>query len=48
MMFSSSERVEDKEQALLYSFVKSFIKKGSVDAEELKNKIMEVKPKGLS
>ena len=42
MMFSSSERSEDKEKALSYCFVKSFIRKGSVDAEELKSKITDM------
>ncbi len=42
IMFSSSERKEDKEKIMAYDFVKDYVVKGSLTAEELKEKIMSV------
>lgn len=39
MMFSSSERPEDKERAMHFDFVKDFLTKGELSVEELKSKI---------
>jgi CheY-like chemotaxis protein len=39
MMYSSSERVEDKEKASSFDFVKDYLIKGEMDLEELKAKI---------
>ena len=39
MMYSSSERVEDKERAASFDFVKSYLTKGETDIEGLKQKI---------
>jgi len=39
MMFSSSERPEDKEKAFHFDFVKDFLTKGDISIEDLKSKI---------
>lgn len=43
-MFTSSERPEDIEKANSYDFVKGFVTKGSLTAENLKQKIHEIFP----
>lgn len=40
MMYSSSERTEDKEQAYKHDFVKDFVIKGETTADTLKQKIL--------
>lgn len=42
IMFSSSEREEDKEKMMAYDFVKDYVVKGTITAEELKEKILSV------
>lgn len=42
MMYSSSERPEDREQAFFYEFVKGFITKGTYSSDELADKISSV------
>ena len=42
IMLSSSEREEDKEKIMAYDFVKDYVVKGKLTAEELKTKIMSV------
>jgi CheY-like chemotaxis protein len=39
MMYSSSERPEDKEKSAKYDFVTGYVTKGEMDIKELKNKI---------
>lgn len=39
MMYSSSERPEDKEKASSFDFVKDYLVKGEMDIEDLKDKI---------
>lgn len=39
MMYSSSERPEDKEKAASFDFVKDYLTKGEMSIEELKNKV---------
>jgi len=45
IMFSSSEREEDKKKIMAYDFVKDYVVKGTLTAEELKAKILSVAPK---
>ena len=40
MMYSSSERLEDKNDALKYDFVKGYLTKGLFTMDELKEKIL--------
>jgi CheY-like chemotaxis protein len=42
MMFSSSERKEEKEKIMTHDFVKGYLVKGTFDANALKDKILEV------
>lgn len=42
LMLSSSEREEDKKTIMAYDFVKDYIVKGTLTAEELKTKIISV------
>jgi len=42
IMFSSSEREEDKQKIMAYDFVKDYVVKGTLTAEELKEKILSV------
>ncbi|MEL0659667.1 response regulator [Psychromonas arctica] len=42
IMFSSSEREEDKKKIMAYDFVKDYVVKGTLTAEELKTKILAV------
>ncbi len=42
MMFSSSERKEDRESALQYDFVKDYLVKGSFSSADLRNRIQSV------
>ena len=42
IMFSSSEREEDKKKIMAYDFVKDYVVKGTLTAEELKEKILSV------
>jgi CheY-like chemotaxis protein len=44
MMYSSSERAEDKEKASNYNFVKGYLTKGEMDIRELKDKIEVLYP----
>lgn len=43
MMYSSSEREEDKEDALKYDFVKGYLTKGVFTQDELKEKVLTLK-----
>lgn len=40
MMFSSSEREEEKEKIMAHDFVKDYLVKGAFDAESLKDKVL--------
>jgi len=42
MMFSSSEREEEKEKIMAHDFVKGYLVKGAFDAESLKDKVLAV------
>ena len=42
IMFSSSEREEDKEKIMAYDFVKDYVVKGTFTAQELKEKVLSV------
>ncbi len=42
MMFSSSERKEDRERALSYDFVKDYLVKGSFNSADLRARIQSV------
>ncbi|TMO09555.1 MULTISPECIES: response regulator [unclassified Pseudoalteromonas] len=42
MMFSSSEREEEKEIIMAYDFVKGYLVKGDFQAEDLKEKVLTV------
>ncbi len=42
MMFSSSERKEDKEKIMAHDFVKGYLVKGTFDAEVLKEEVLAV------
>lgn len=42
MMFSTSEREEDKKNALEYDFVKDYLIKGTFDSDQLKERINDL------
>lgn len=46
-MFSSSERSEDLEKVSSYDFVKGFVTKGALTAENLKKTLQEILPDAL-